>query len=95
MAVKFTSFDPAEALDSKEAIEVFVVEAFKSGDTAYIAASLGVVARSKGLSQLATSKGTSTEQFGNALLAASTRSLQTMRTLVEGMGLSCSTADLN
>lgn len=39
-----TDYDPAEDLDTPEAISVFVSEALKTDDAAYIAHALGVVA---------------------------------------------------
>ncbi len=42
-------YDPAAALDSAEAIALFMADAFETGDTAYIAKALGVVARAKGI----------------------------------------------
>ena len=53
MGEKLTPFDPAEDLLSDEAIEVFMEEAFKTGDAAYIAHALGVVARARGKSHVA------------------------------------------
>ena len=34
-------YDPADALDSPEAIEAFVTDAFETGDASYIAKALG------------------------------------------------------
>jgi probable addiction module antidote protein len=51
MAEKLYDYDPADALKSDEAVEaveVFLSDAFESGDAHYIAKALGVVARAKG-----------------------------------------------
>ncbi len=53
MAEKFFPYDPAEALNSREAVEVFMADAFETGDAAHIAAALDVVAKAQGLTQLA------------------------------------------
>ena len=45
-------YDPAAVLDSDEGIAVFMADAFETGDASYIARSLGVVARAKGMSQI-------------------------------------------
>ena len=37
MSERFYDYDPAEALDSAEAIEVFMVDAMETGDSAYVA----------------------------------------------------------
>ena len=59
MNKKLTEFDPATALDSLEAIEVFIADALETGDSSYIAKALGVVARAKGMSQIAHETGLS------------------------------------
>ncbi|WP_369008090.1 helix-turn-helix domain-containing transcriptional regulator, partial [Vibrio vulnificus] len=41
-------FDPAEYLDTPEAIQAYLDEAVASGDAAFISQSLGVIARAKG-----------------------------------------------
>ncbi|MBV6321665.1 DNA-binding protein [Duganella violaceipulchra] len=53
MAEKFFPYDPAEALNSREAVEVFMADAFETGDAAHIAAALDVVAKAQGLTQSA------------------------------------------
>lgn len=53
MAEKLATYDPAEDLKSDEAIAIFMAEAFQTGDAAYIAHALGVVARAKGMVQIA------------------------------------------
>jgi probable addiction module antidote protein len=51
MANKLTTYDPAEDLTTDEGIALFLAEAFKTQDAAYIAHALGVVVRAKGMSQ--------------------------------------------
>lgn len=41
MAEKFYDFDPAEALDDDETIEIYLTEALKTGDAKFIATALG------------------------------------------------------
>lgn len=53
MAEEFFPFDPAEALTSREAIEYFLAEVFKTGDADYIAKALSIVARAKAMHKLA------------------------------------------
>ena len=45
---KLTHYDPATALVDDEEIAVFMADALETGDAAYIAKALGVVARAKG-----------------------------------------------
>jgi len=44
---RLTNYDPAEDLNSDEAVAVFIAEAFKTGDPSYIAHALDVVARAQ------------------------------------------------
>ena len=53
MAVKLTTYDPAEDLASDAAIATFMAEALATRDPGYIAHALGVVARAKGMAQIA------------------------------------------
>ena len=45
MIEKLTTYDPATALVDDEEIAFFMADAFETGDAAYIAKALGVVAR--------------------------------------------------
>ena len=61
MGEKLTTYDPAEDLVSDEAIANFMAEAFETEDSGYIAHALGVVARAKGMAQIASQTGLSQE----------------------------------
>ncbi|THF57866.1 addiction module antidote protein [Ollibium composti] len=63
MTDKLHDYDPADALTSDEAIEVFVTDAFETGDARYIAKALGVVARAKGMTKIARETGLAREQL--------------------------------
>lgn len=69
MPVKTSRFDAAEVLDTPEAIDAFLEDAFESGDAAFITHALGVVARAKGMSQLAAETGLSRQALYKALSA--------------------------
>ncbi|VVP60672.1 addiction module antidote protein [Pseudomonas fluorescens] len=56
----FTEFDPAEYLTTPEAIAEFMSDALETGDASYIAKAMGVVARAKGMSELASEHGNPT-----------------------------------
>ncbi|MDB5470423.1 MAG: hypothetical protein JWR84_1983 [Caulobacter sp.] len=53
MPTQTRPFDSALVLDTPEAIEEYLTDAFESDDGAVIAQALGVVARAKGMSALA------------------------------------------
>ena len=53
MTEKLTTYDPASALVDDEEIAFFMADAFETGDAAYIAKALGIVARAKGMAEIA------------------------------------------
>ena len=87
MAEQLLSYDTAEYLESDEAIEVFMADAFESGDTGYIAHALGVVARAKGMSQIAKDTGLSREQLYRSFSAQGNPTLKTTLAVMQALGL--------
>ena len=87
MTEQFTHWDAAEHLTNDEAIEVFMTEAFASGETAYIAHALGLVARAKGMSQIAKDTGLSREQLYRSLSDKGNPTLKTTLALLQALGL--------
>jgi probable addiction module antidote protein len=69
MPLNTSRFDAAEVLDTPEAIEAFLEDAFESDDPAFITHALGIVARAKGMSQLAAETGLSRQALYKALSA--------------------------
>ena len=67
MLSKTTIFDSAEYLDSEEAINAYMEGVLESGDTAFIAHSIGVIARARGMSQIAKKSGLSRESLYKTL----------------------------
>jgi probable addiction module antidote protein len=59
MVVRLTTYDPAEDLTTDVAVATLMAEAFATEDTGYIAHALGVVARAKGMAQIAEQTGLS------------------------------------
>jgi probable addiction module antidote protein len=57
MAEEIFDFDPAEMLDSDEAVEAYLDEVLKTGDTKFIASALGVVARAEGMTKISRGAG--------------------------------------
>lgn len=53
MTEQLTSYDPAVALVDDEEMALFMADAFETGDATYIAKALGVVARAKGMTEIA------------------------------------------
>lgn len=65
--IKIVPFDASEYLQSEEAVAEYLTAAFETGDPAFIAASLGDVARARGMSELARQTGLSRESLYKAL----------------------------
>ncbi|MGP8251645.1 MAG: addiction module antidote protein [Terracidiphilus sp.] len=84
---KLTSYDPAEDLDSHKAVRVFVKEAFKTGDSAYIAHALGVVARSRGMAEVANKTGLSREQLYRSFSSRGNPTLKTTLAVMNALGI--------
>lgn len=87
MTESFTTYDPAEALDCPEAIAQFMEDAFETGDAAYIASAVGVVARAKGMSQLSQDTGLSREQLYRSFSEKGNPTLKTLLTVMHSLGL--------
>uniref|UniRef100_UPI00258D17D4 addiction module antidote protein n=2 Tax=Nitrosomonas TaxID=914 RepID=UPI00258D17D4 len=57
MIEQLTTYDPVAALVDDEEIAFFMADAFETGDATYIAKALGVVARAKGMTEIAKKTG--------------------------------------
>jgi probable addiction module antidote protein len=93
MAEIVNDYDPAEDLDTREAISIFVNEALKTDDAAYIAHALGVVARAKGMAGIAREAGLSREQLYRTLSGEGNPTLKTTLAVMKVLGISL-TADV-
>lgn len=82
-----TTYDPAEDLDSPEAIAVFMAAAFESDDAGYIAHALGVVARARGMAQIAGETGLSREQLYRSFSETGNPTLKTTLAVMRALGV--------
>jgi probable addiction module antidote protein len=87
MAEKLTKYDPAEDLASDEAIAMFMAEAFQTDDVAYISHALGVVARAKGMAQIAGQTGLSREQLYRSFSEKGNPTLKTTLAVMKALGI--------
>jgi probable addiction module antidote protein len=87
MAKKLTTYDPAEDLISDKAIAMFMAEAFKTEDAGYIAHALGVVARAKGMAQIAKNTGLSREQLYRSFSENGNPTLKTTLAVMKVLGI--------
>lgn len=87
MTIETTAFDSARYLGSDEAVAEFMADALESGDAGYIAHALGVVARAKGMTQLAADTGLSRESLYKALSPNGNPTLTTLLSVMKAMNL--------
>jgi probable addiction module antidote protein len=87
MTKKLTTYDPAAALVNDEEIAFFMADAFETGDAAYIAKSLGIVARAKGMAQIAVDTGLSRAQLYRSFSEDGNPTLKTTMTVMKSLGI--------
>jgi probable addiction module antidote protein len=86
MVERLYDYDPADALKSDEAVEVFLADAFETGDARYIAKALGVVARAKGMIKIARATGLAREQLYRSLSEDGNPTLATTLAVMKAIG---------
>jgi probable addiction module antidote protein len=84
---KLHPYDPAEDLGCDEAIAIFMAEAFQTSDAGYIAHALGVVARAKGMAQIAGQTGLSREQLYRSFSEKGNPTLKTTLAVMNALGV--------
>lgn len=87
MALKTTPFDPADYLDTEEEIIAFLDASMDGGDPAHIARALGIVARSKGMTELSRKTGVGRQALYAALSETGNPTLETLTAVLAAMGL--------
>jgi probable addiction module antidote protein len=92
MTETLTAFDPAEGVTSDDAIAAFMEEAFKTEDVGYIAHALGVVARAKGMTQIAKETGLSREQLYRSFSETGNPTLRTTIAVMKALGITLTAA---
>ena len=87
-------FDSADYIDTPEAVAAYLEAALEDGDAQIIAATLGDIARSKGMAIIAERTGLAREALYKSLSADGNPRLTTLLGVLQAMGLRLSvTAD--
>ena len=86
MALATTVFDPADYLTTAEGVEEFLRAAFEDGSPEEIAHSLGVVARARGMTELARDTGLSRQALYKALSANGNAGFATILAVAQALG---------
>jgi probable addiction module antidote protein len=87
MTEKLTSYDPAVALIDDTEIAYFMAEALETGDAAFIAKCIGVVARAKGMSGVASETGLSREQLYRSFSEDGNPTLKSTLAVMKALGI--------
>ncbi len=87
MAVKTTPFDAAQYIDTPEAQDELLRDAFASNDAHYIANALGVVARARGMTQVAKNTDVTREALYKALSTEGDPKLSTFLSVLQALHL--------
>ena len=82
-----SKWDPSEHLDTREEMAAYLEAALEDGDPGVIAAALGDIARSSGMTQLAKDTGLGRESLYKSLSADGNPELATILKVVEALGL--------
>ena len=86
MVEQLHDYDPADALKSDEAVEIFLADAFETGDSHYIAKAIGVIARAKGMAKIARETGLAREQLYKSLSETGNPTLETTLAVLKAVG---------
>ncbi len=87
MTEKLTTYDSSEYLVSDEEIALFMAEAFETNDPGFIAHALGVVARAKGMTQIAKETGLAREQLYRSFREGGNPTLKTATAVMKALGI--------
>ncbi|MBN1141124.1 MAG: putative addiction module antidote protein [Deltaproteobacteria bacterium] len=89
MAEKFTKFDSAEHLKTPEDMAAYFDACLEEAgdDPAFIAQALGVIARARGMTQLARDTGLARENLYKALSAEGNPEFATILKVIKALGL--------
>ena len=87
MAERQTNHDPAAALVDDEEIAAFLADALETGDAAFIAKTLGVAARARGMADIASQTGLSREQLYRSFSVNGNPTLKTILAVMRALGV--------
>lgn len=87
---KTTRFDAADYLDTPERQVAYVAAALETGDADFVRDALGLVARARGMGEIAMKAGLNRESLYKALGEAGNPEFGTVMRIVNAMGLTLS-----
>jgi probable addiction module antidote protein len=87
---KTTRFDAADYLDTEERQLAYIAAALESGDADFVRDALGLVARARGMSEIAKNAGLNRESLYKALGETGNPEFSTVMRIVRALGLTLS-----
>ncbi len=87
MAIKLTPFDGSEFIPEPEAQADLLADALESGHAPYVAKALGVIARARGMTQIAREAGVSRESLYKSLSLDGNPELKTVLAVAKALKL--------
>ncbi len=90
MAKKTTRFDAATYLDSEERQVAYITAALETGDADFVRDALGLVARARGMAEIAKNAGLNRESLYKALGESGNPEFATVMRIVRALGLTLS-----
>ena len=84
---KTTRFDGADYLDTEERQVAYITAALEAGDADFVRDALGLVARARGMSEIAKSAGLNRESLYKALGETGNPEFSTVMCIVRALGL--------
>jgi len=90
MTTKTIPFDPARYLGSPESQAELLTDALETGNAGYIANALGVIARARGMAEVARGAGVTREALYKTLSGTGDPKLTTLLGVIKSLGFSLS-----
>ena len=87
MAKKTLKFDPAAVLDTDAALAEYMAAALETGDASFIADCVGVVARARGMSEIARDSGLSREHLYRSFSTGGNPTLQSFFAVLKALNV--------
>ena len=90
MMRKTTKFDAADYLDTEERQVAYITSALETGDADFVRDALGIVARARGMGEIAKNAGLNRESLYKALGKSGNPEFATVMRIVRALGLTLS-----
>jgi probable addiction module antidote protein len=87
---KTTRFDAADYLDSEERQVAYITAALETGDASFVRDALGLVAKARGMGEIAKNAGLNRESLYKALGETGNPEFSTVMRIVRALGLTLS-----